>query len=46
MLGDESWGGAVGGVGGYVWINSSIYAEFTAYGNLPPRLLTDLAGGC
>ena len=26
-------------------INSSFYAEFTAYGNLSPRMLTDLAGG-
>jgi hypothetical protein len=43
--GGGQWGGAVGGAGGYVWINSSFYAEFTAYGNLSPRLLTDLAGG-
>ncbi len=32
----------VGGVGGYVWIDRSIYAEFTAYGNLSQRALTDL----
>ena len=44
-LATTKWAGAVGGVGGYVWINDSIYAEFTAYGALPPRLLTDLAGG-
>ncbi len=43
--GGGQWGGQVGGVGGYVWINSSFYAEFTAYGNLSPRMLTDLAGG-
>jgi len=42
--GGGQWGGTVGGVGGYVWINSSFYAEFTAYGNLSPRMLTDLAG--
>jgi len=45
MLGGNTWGGHVGSVGGYVWLNNSIYAEFTAYGALPPRLLTDLAGG-
>jgi hypothetical protein len=38
------WAAQVGGIGGYVWINNSIYAEFTAYGDLPPRLLTDFAG--
>ena len=44
-LATTKWAGQVGGVGGYVWINDSIYAEFTAYGALPPRLLTDLNGG-
>ena len=39
------WGGTVAGVGSYVWINRSIYAEFSAYGTLPNRLLTDWAGG-
>ena len=37
--GGGQWGGTVGGVGGYVWINSSFYAEFTAYGNLPRACL-------
>ena len=45
MLGTDAWAAQVGGVGAYVWINNSIYAEFTAYGNLSPRLLTDLNGG-
>ncbi len=45
MLGTSKWAQTAGGVGGYVWIDNSIYAEFTAYGALPPRLLTDLAGG-
>jgi hypothetical protein len=39
------WGTDVAGVGNYVWINRSIYAEFSAYGTLPNRLLTDWAGG-
>ncbi len=38
------WAAQVGGIGGYVWINNSIYVEVTAYGDLPRRLLTDLAG--
>jgi hypothetical protein len=38
------WATQVGGIGGYAWINNSIYVEFTAYGDLPRRLLTDLAG--
>ncbi|MGO9485769.1 MAG: cytochrome C [Rhodomicrobium sp.] len=42
MLVTDQFGAQVGGVGGYVWINNSIYAEFTAYGALPPRLATDL----
>ncbi len=42
MLATAQFGAQVGGVGGYVWINDSIYAEFTAYGALPPRLATDL----
>ena len=37
MLGTSAYGQQVGGVGAYVWINSSIYAEFSAYGNLSPR---------
>jgi hypothetical protein len=45
MLGTSSYGQQVGGVGAYVWINSSIYAEFSAYGSLPKRLMTDWAGG-
>jgi hypothetical protein len=45
MLGSSAYGQKVGGVSGYVWINSSIYAEIGAYGSLPPRVLTDLAGG-
>ena len=45
MMGTSAYGQQVGGVSGYVWINSSIYAEFGAYGSLPPRALTDLAGG-
>jgi hypothetical protein len=44
-LATTKWLGNVGGVGGYVWIDNSIYVEFTAYGALPPRLLTDLNGG-
>lgn len=42
MLGTGQWGAQVGGVGAYAWINNSIYVEFTAYGALSPRLLTDL----
>ena len=45
MLGTGAFAMQVGGVGGYVWINNSIYAEFTAYGNLSPRSLTNLNGG-
>jgi hypothetical protein len=44
MLGSGMFGQQVGSVGGYVWINSMIYAELSAYGNLSQRLLTDLAG--
>ncbi len=43
--GGGQWGAQVGGVGAYVWINNSFYAEFTAYGNLSQRMLTDLNGG-
>ena len=42
MLGGTAWAGQVSGVGGYVWIDNSIYIELTAYGALSPRLLTDL----
>ena len=45
MLGANPFSMEAGGVGGYVWINNSIYAEFSAYGNLSPRLITDLNGG-
>ncbi len=45
MLGSDQYITAVGGVGGYVWINNSFFAEFTAYGILSPTLLTDLNGG-
>lgn len=45
LLGSNPYQMAVGGVGGYVWLNNSIYAEFTAYTNLPARLQTDLNGG-
>ena len=45
MLGTSSYGQQVGGVGAYVWINSSIYAEFSAYGSLSPRMLTNWNGG-
>ena len=41
MLGGTAWAGQVSGVGGYVWIDNSIYIELTAYGALSPRLLTD-----
>ncbi|HZV19945.1 MAG TPA: cytochrome C [Hyphomicrobiales bacterium] len=37
-----TWAGRVGGVGGYVWINNMVYAEFTAYRALDPRTLTTL----
>ena len=36
MLGTSQYGQQVGGVGGYLWLNSSIYAEFTAYRKLIP----------
>lgn len=42
MLGTSQWAAQVGGVGAYAWIDNSIYLEFTAYGALSPRLLTDL----
>ncbi len=42
MLGGGTWGQQVGGVGAYVWIDDSFYAEFTAYGALNARLATDL----
>ncbi len=42
MLVTSQFGAQVGGVGGYVWIDNSFYAEFTAYGALSPRLATDL----
>jgi hypothetical protein len=45
MLGTSAFGQQVGGAGAYVWINSSIYAEFSAYGNLSRRELTNLNGG-
>ncbi len=45
MLGTGAWGQQVGGVGAYVWINNSIYAELAAYNSLPKRLLSDWAGG-
>ncbi|MGO9484378.1 MAG: hypothetical protein ACLPX9_07320 [Rhodomicrobium sp.] len=45
LLGTDAWATQVAGAGGYVWINNSIYAELTAYTNLPARLLTDLNGG-
>jgi hypothetical protein len=38
------WGGQVASVGGYLWIDRSLYLEFSAYGDLPARLQTDLAG--
>jgi hypothetical protein len=44
MLGATGWAGQVGGVGGYVWINNMFYAEFTAYGALPPQTLIALGG--
>jgi len=45
MLGTGAFGQQVGGAGAYVWINSSIYAELSAYGNLSRRELTNLNGG-
>jgi hypothetical protein len=45
MLGTSQFGQQVGGIGTYVWINSSIYAEIAAYGNLSPRMLTNWNGG-
>ena len=37
-----TFAGRVGGVGGYVWINNMIYAEFTAYQSFDPGTLTSL----
>jgi len=37
-----TFGGRVGGAGGYVWINNMIYAEFTAYQSFDPGTLTSL----
>ena len=37
------WGGQVGSIGGYLWIDRSIYLEFSGYGDLPSRLQTDWA---
>ncbi len=45
MLGTSAYGQQVGGAGGYVWLNNSIYIELTAYGSLPKRILTDWNGG-
>lgn len=45
MLGASAYEMQVGGVGAYVWINSSIYAELTVYRSLSPRMLTDINGG-
>jgi hypothetical protein len=42
MLGSSAWAQQVGGVGAYVWINNMFYAEFTAYGALPPPTLIAL----
>ncbi len=42
MLGGTTWGGRVGGIGGYVWVNNMFYAELVSYGALDPRALTDL----
>jgi len=42
MLGGNTWGGRVGSVGGYVWVNNMFYAELSSYGALDPRSLTDL----
>ncbi len=44
LLGSSFWLAQVGGVGGYVWIDNSIYVELTAYGALGARALTDLGG--
>lgn len=45
MLGAGAYEMQVAGVGGYVWINSSIYAELTFYNSLSPRMLTNWNGG-
>jgi hypothetical protein len=45
MLGSSAYEMQVGGVGAYVWINSSIYAELTVYNSLSPRMLTNWNGG-
>ncbi len=37
------WAGQVGSVGTYLWIDRSIYLEFSGYGDLPSRLQTDWA---
>ena len=37
------WGGQVGSMGGYLWIDRSIYVELSAYGDLPARLQTNWA---
>ena len=37
-----TFAGRAGGVGGYVWINNMIYAEFTAYQSFDPGTLTSL----
>jgi hypothetical protein len=37
-----TFAGRVGGVGGYVWINNMIYAEFNAYQSFDPGTLTSL----
>ncbi|MGO9172380.1 MAG: hypothetical protein ACLP7P_10490 [Rhodomicrobium sp.] len=42
MLGGNTWGGRVGGVGTYVWVNNMFYAEIASYGALDPRALTDV----
>ncbi|MGO9461908.1 MAG: hypothetical protein ACLPWS_04760 [Rhodomicrobium sp.] len=42
LLGGGTWSGRVGGVGAYAWVNNMFYAEFSSYGALDPRTLTDL----
>ena len=42
MLGGTTFAGRAGSVGGYVWINNLIYAEFSGYGAFDPNLLEAL----